>query len=59
MKLLLDDFIGYNHLFLNKIESDELLEHLLSFPNLTNLFEIKTKTGETFRQNFGKMMFLD
>ena len=51
--------INYEESFISIEEANELFEHLMGYNELTSMMEIKTLTGDTFKFNFGKMMFID
>ncbi len=59
MKLPLHCNVTYQKKFLSGAESQELLDHLMNFKELTAPFEITTLSGEAYRHTYGKMMFID
>lgn len=59
MKLELNSSVEYVRSFLSKTECDALYDHLTTHSELTTMLVIETATGETFQNNYGKMMFID
>lgn len=59
MKLQLNCTVEYIQSFLSKSECIVLYEHLIAQSELVTMLEIKTATGETFQNNYGKLMFID
>ena len=56
---LVKDVVSYEKDFMSTEEANELFEHLMGYSELIRMMEIDTKIGDSFRFNFGKMMFLD
>ncbi|WP_340113141.1 alpha-ketoglutarate-dependent dioxygenase AlkB [Maribellus mangrovi] len=59
MKLDLNCNAEYFDAFLTPSESMELYKELLTYKELTAGFSLTLATGEQYRENYGKMMFMD
>ena len=55
----INDVASYHECFLKAEEANELFEHLMEYSELTAMMEFETAAGDTFKFDFGKMMFLD
>ena len=53
------DVISYNEHFLSLDEANEFFDHLMEYDDLTEMMEIKIAASDSFKSNFGKMMFLE
>ncbi len=54
-----NNVVSYDEGFMSEEESNELFTHLLGYSELTSMMEMDTVSGDSFKFNFGKMMFID
>ncbi|NNM17235.1 MAG: DNA repair protein [Croceitalea sp.] len=59
MEPQIHEVISYQDDFLKKEEANSLFKHLIKYDDLTEMMVMQAATGDTFKCNFGKMMFID